>query len=419
MNFCKKCGNKLVNGSCPNCSTAYNSNTNKKKSKFIMVLILIALIIVGALFIYGKSVSKTQPEIAAEFSNAISTQNSDKLQQILYCDNQNLQINKTNANVLIDYLIKNPSVFSKINDDFKSGNYTTDNYPLSIKEVSKSFLFFPVYKVVVKPTFINVKSNFKNYKVKILDKTYDNLNETSEIGPLMPGNYNIMAELSNSYLHKSEVTDISTFDDNCPEINIFEDLKTIDIDSDIPDADLYVNNKNTGIKVKDAKNFGPLEENSVIYAVANEGGKKIISNKYTVDSESEIYINFEDARASEEDFKMELSSLLNNYSSDFAYAVNYNDFNYISSYLKEDSPIYNKQKEVVPYIYNQGITESFKSTEILNYTFNADTNSGQVTCNEIYSIAKNDNVPKYQEFKNTYTFEREYDGSLVLTDIKD
>lgn len=280
MNFCKKCGNKLVNGSCPNCSTAYNSNTNKKKSKFIMVLILIALIIVGALFIYGKSVSKTQPEIAAEFSNAISTQNSDKLQQILYCDNQNLQINKTNANVLIDYLIKNPSVFSKINDDFKSGNYTTDNYPLSIKEVSKSFLFFPVYKVVVKPTFINVKSNFKNYKVKILDKTYDNLNETSEIGPLMPGNYNIMAELSNSYLHKSEVTDISTFDDNCPEINIFEDLKTIDIDSDIPDADLYVNNKNTGIKVKDAKNFGPLEENSVIYAVANEGGKKIISNGY-------------------------------------------------------------------------------------------------------------------------------------------
>lgn len=144
-----------------------------------------------------------------------------------------------------------------------------------------------------------------------------------------------------------------------------------------------------------------------------------MSKKYTIDSSSEIYINFADAKASEDDFKTELYSLLNNYSSGFAYAVNYNDFNYISSYLKENSPIYNKQKKVVPDIYKQNITESFNSTEILNYKFNNDTNTGEVTCNEVYSIAKNNNVPKYKEFKNTYTFERNSNGLLVLTDIKD
>ena len=56
---------------------------------------------------------------------------------------------------------------------------------------------------------------------------------------------------------------------------------------------------------------------------------------------------------------------------------------------------------------------------MLNYKFDNNTNTGEVTCKEIYSIAKNNNVPKYEEFKNTYTFERNTDGTLVLTDIKD
>lgn len=419
MNFCNKCGSKLENDSCPNCSTTSNSNKNKNYFKFIIGFIVILFIVIGGIFIYGKSTSKTQSEIATDFSNAISNKNADELQEILYCDNQKLQINTTNANVLIDYFTKNPSKFSDINDNFKDGKYVDIGYPLSIKEISKKFFFFPVYKVVVKPTFMKVQCNFKNFKIKVLDQTYNDLNESTEIGPLMPGNYNITAELSNSYLNKSEVIDVNTFDNNCPEIQVFKDLKIIHIDSDIPNADLYINNKNTGVKVKSAKDFGPVEPTSTIYAISNENGQKLMSKKYTVDSSSEIYINFTDAKASEDDFKTELYSLLNNYSSGFAYAVNYNDFNYISSYLKENSPIYNKQKKVVPDIYKQNITESFNSTEILNYKFNNDTNTGEVTCNEVYSIAKNNNVPKYKEFKNTYTFERDSNGLLVLTDIKD
>lgn len=419
MNFCSKCGSRLENGSCPNCSTISNSNKNKNYFKLIIGFIIILFILIGGIFIYGKSTSKTQSEIAMDFSNAISNKNADELQEILYCDNQKLQINTTNANVLIDYFTKNPSKFSDINDNFNAGKYVDTGYPLSIKEISKKFFFFPVYKVVVKPTFMKVKCNFKNFKIKVLDQTYSDLNESTEIGPLMPGNYNITAELSNSYLNKSEVIDVNTFDNNCPNIEVFKDLKIIHIDSDIPNADLYINNKNTGIKVKDAKDFGPVDPNSTIYAISNENGQKLMSKKYTVDSSSEIYINFADAKASEDDFKTELYSLLNNYSSGFAYAVNYNDFNYIASYLKENSPIYNKQKKVVPDIYKQNITESFNSTEILNYKFNNDTNTGEVTCNEVYSIAKNNNVPKYKEFKNTYTFERNSNGLLVLTDIKD
>lgn len=424
MKFCNKCGEDLINESCPNCSATHNSKPKKKNNNLIIGVIFITVILIGGIFIFGKSTSKTQLEIATEFSNAVSTKNPDKLQQILYCKNQELKINKTNANVLIDYLTENPSMLSRIDDNFKKGNYgisdnSSDTYPISIKEISKTFFFFPVYKVVVEPTFLTINSNFKNYKVTVLDQVYDNLNKKFEIGPLMPGDYNIIAEISNSYLHKSETLNVNTFEDIYPEIDVFEDLRTVNIDSDIPDADLYVNDKNTGLKIRDAKNFGPVERTSVLHAISNKNGKNIISPKYKVYSDSHVYINFADAKALEEDFNIQLSNLLNNYCSDFAYAVNYNDFDSISSYLKRNSPIYNKQKEVVSLFYNQDIRESFKSVEILNYKFNVDTNSGEVTCKEIYSIAKDDNVAKYQQFKNTYTFEKNYNGSLVLTDIKD
>lgn len=419
MNFCNKCGSKLINNSCPNCSNQSNPNLKKKNNKYLLGFILIPFILVAGIFIYGKSTSKTPEQIASDFSNAISDKDSDNLQKILYCDNKQLEINKTNADILIDYFSKNPSELSELNDNFKNRIYFIDDFPLSIKEVSKKFLFFPVYKVVVKPSFIKVESDFENYKVRILDKTYKDSNGITEIGPLMPGMYNITGELSNSYLNKSEVVDISTFDDNYPEIQIFEDLKTIKIDSDIEDADLYVNDKNTGIKIKDAKNFGPVDSNSNIYAVTKENGKKIISNKYSVNYYDEIYIDFSATKKLEEDFKLELFDLLYNYSSGFAYAVNYDDFSYISPYLKKNSSIYKKQKNIITYFYNQNITESFKSTEMLNYKFDNNTNTGEVTCKEIYSIAKNNNVPKYEEFKNTYTFERNTDGTLVLTDIKD
>ncbi|MDM0615444.1 hypothetical protein LZD60_16320 [Clostridium perfringens] len=235
----------------------------------------------------------------------------------------------------------------------------------------------------------------------------------------MPGNYTIKSEISNSYLNKSENIEVNTFKSSNQEISIFDNFIKVNITSDIPDAELYVNNKDTGVKIKDAKTFGPIDPNSIIYGVSTDGDKKIISNKYDVNSSKNININFAEAKASEANFKKDLYVLLRNYSSDFAYAVNTNSFNYIENYLEFDSPIYKKQKKVVPEIHSKDIRENFESTEILNYTFNNDTSTGEVTCNEIYSIGKGINVPKRQEFKNTYTFKKLANGSLVLTDIKD
>lgn len=416
MNFCNKCGAKLTNGICSNCS---QHKKTKNKFKIALISLIVLLIVFLGVFFYLKSTVKSAKEIAFSFSNSISTSNADELSKILYCNDSALPINKSNSTILIDYFSKNPSNFSEINDDFKKGNYTNTDSPLSIEEVRKDFFVIPVYKLVVKPSFIKVKTDFKDAKVKICDETYGDLTKKSEIGPLMPGDYNIKAEISNSYLNKSEDIEVNTFKSPNQEISIFDKLVKVNITSDIPDAELYVNNKDTGTKIKDAKNFGPLDPNSIIYGVATEGDKKVVSNKYNIDYSNNININFADAKQSEANFKNELYMLLSSYSNDFAIAVNNNNFSYIENYIEPNSPLYSKQKKVVPEIHSKDIKESFESTEILNYTFNNDKNIGEVSCNEIYSIAKGNNVPKRQEFKNTYTFKKLDNGSLVLTDIKD
>lgn len=416
MKFCSKCGSQLVNGSCPNCS---NNKKNKRKSKIVLIISAFLIVVIGGVFFYFKFTTKDANDIANEFSNSISTSNADELSNILYCNDENLPINNSNAKVLINYFSKNPSKFSEINNDFKKGQFTNTDSPLSIEEIRKDLFFFPVYKLVINPSFIKVKTDFKDAKVKIGDKTYGDLTYKNEIGPLMPGEYDLKSEISNSYLKKSEDIDVNTFDKSTQDVDLFNKLITMHVTSDIPDAELYINNKDTGVKVKDASDFGPVDPNSMVYGVATVDGKKIVSNKYQINYDNSVNINFADAQKAEANFKSDLHSLLSNYSDAFAYAVNWNDFNYVSSYLEEGSPIYAKQKKVIPEIYSKDIRESFESTEILNYTFDNDKNIGEVTCDEIYSIAKGNNVPKRQEFKNTYTFKRLSDGSLILTDIKD
>ena len=52
MNFCNKCGSKLINGICPNCSKI---KKNKKKSKVIIISLVFIVVIFSGVFFYLKS----------------------------------------------------------------------------------------------------------------------------------------------------------------------------------------------------------------------------------------------------------------------------------------------------------------------------------------------------------------------------
>jgi len=44
--------------------------------------------------------------------------------------------------------------------------------------------------------------------------------------------------------------------DGITKLNVFEDMNRLSITSDYPDAEIFVNGKDTKVKVNDATNFG-------------------------------------------------------------------------------------------------------------------------------------------------------------------
>ncbi|MCX7883694.1 MAG: hypothetical protein N2448_01475 [Caloramator sp.] len=187
---------------------------------------------------------------------------------------------------------------------------------------------------------------------------------------------------------------------------MLNNVKYIDFDSDFQDAEIYVNNQPTGVKVQDAKMFGPLNAGTKVYAKANKNGKDLISDEYIVDDSenTQVYLSFENALYQIERMEGDIRDLIEGYAESLCNAVNYNNFSYLESYLYPGSSIYEMQKTYVPNTYNKGIREYIMSLNILSYNISEDNKTGTVTTEERYKIYNANNEESIKVFKYTYTF---------------
>ena len=123
-----------------------------------------------------------------------------------------------------------------------------------------------------------------------------------------------------------------------------------------------------------------------------------------IDGSLDIYLNYEYTKPpSSDEVKDVVSTLIYDYLSYFADAVNYNDFSYIEEYLSVGSDLYNEQKTNVPKFYEKGVSERYVNHEIINFDYNEDEGKGSVTVKEVYEIMKDDEY-KEKIFNNKYEF---------------
>lgn len=447
MNFCSKCGFKLDGQDvCPKCGFSegddtkendlneeiYNNEGHKINNKKVMVMGTFLFILLIAVGCFVKNYYSNPNLVLNEFKDSITKKNLDKLEDTLYCEDTRLKLNDENVKIMMSYFEKNPSyldeVMSSLNiqcNRIKEHNILSNTKEIFvIRKIGSKFLLFPDYRVCIHPGYINVKSKIKDVTININNKPYcrtDSNEFKKEIGPLMPGNYKLTCEFANKFIKKTSNKNIDLVRDNLKTVEeeIMPDLKYITIDSDIKNARVYNNGKDSGITVAEASKFGPVDASCIIYAVDNSSGKTFKTEGVKVLDSDNIYLSFSNAIQQENDFNNSLYTLVNSYASDFAYAVNYDNFSCIEGYLEPNSSIYNMQKKVVSEIHNSNITEDFLGLEILNYNFDKDKNQGRVTTKEMYDITRGYGNTKTQDFKNTYSFIRRPDGRLMLTSISD
>lgn len=405
--------NGVTQGSGPVYISTLNSRPAMDKSVKIGIIIGSAVAaVLLILFLIGSSLTKPS-RVVSDFQKAVSSNNAKQLSKVLYCSDKRVTIDEKSVSPLLTYFKDNPSSLNKLVQALNSqaADSKVSGSVFVLQNVGKKFLFFPDYRIVVKPAYIDVSTKISGAGFMLESKSIgksDSDNFTKEYGPYIPGEYNFTASYTGKYvsLHEPHKIDLVSADGNKQAINVFENLTYLNISCEYSDAELFVDGKDAGVQIKDSGNFGPLNSDSIVYAVAEKDGQKIKSDTYTVGQgdDSYVYLSFENSEYDLENIEGQIKDLVNEYLNNFAYAVNYGDFSMVEPYIYPGSSLYTTQSSYVPNTYKQGITENVLSYNITSCTINDDKKSGTVTTHETYEINSNGNSSQ-KSFDYKYTFQ--------------
>lgn len=312
-NFCPECGKQFDKTSQINfsditeksksifafLSKQFSSLVNKLKSektksiikskKFIVGVSAIAgvvIIIAASTIVVNKKYSPEQT--LKNFKKAIASKDISALRDTLYINNPNIKIDDASLESLINFFNNNYDVFNNtiasLHNDGEMLNLLTyegslallsDNelFALTIKEKNS---LFNKYAITVKPLFITVTSNSLNADIYINDTkqgVITNSDDSIKVGPLLPGNLDITLKAVN--LFKEELSEKLSVDPGYLaqnymlddfELNFFDDYTVLSLSSNVPEAKVFLNAKDTGMLVKEFEGgFGPVTPEDTIY----------------------------------------------------------------------------------------------------------------------------------------------------------
>ena len=481
MKFCTKCGNKVIEGTlfCTSCgndlredsttkseyevnldttnpeinydidsintesisnddmdsvtSEPYENPTENlklsKRNNLLMALFVILIVLVITTIKIGNSLSDPS-KLVTRFENDVATNNASDLSKILYSNDSRLKIDSKNISPLVSYFKSNPTYLNEVmqnlkNDsigpkDISSLNIKSD-HTLTLANAGKSFLFFPKYKINIKPSFINIKTTVKDVSFSI-DNTVigksDTDNSTKQFGPYIPGTYAILANYKNKYITLSKPYSVDLVEANgTADLSVFEDINYLNITSDQPTAEIFVNGKDTKVTINDATHFGPINSSAKIYATAKIDGKTLKSNEFlTTSDDKDVSLSFEDASNAINDIRSQLDTLLYNYASSLPISINNNDPSYIDDYVAYGSSLYNDQQSYIPKASASGVQETYNNSSIIKYNINDDNKSGTITSSESYIISIN-GTDTSKSFSYIYGFKYDDSKGYQLTSI--
>ncbi len=461
MKFCGKCGAKLENEEkfCSQCGNGLNTDEDKNKEyeKFtdddyvnessfknhneivpksnserrnlnismrtkinIMAAAIVVVLLIG-LYIIGNSLTNPA-KVVSRFENAVASGNKGEVVSTLYCDDNRLEINEKTIVPLLTYFKDNPSylntVVQGLNRDALnmsqtktlSGMSGNSKAVLTLTYSGKKFLFFPNYKIGIKPGFIQVKTSIRDVVftlngTKIGQSDVKNFNK--EFGPFIPGKYTLLADYKGKFTSLSDDPhDINFIEGSSDKVTVeaFTNVNYVNVKSDNPETKIFVNGKDTGVKVADGSNFGPLNNNTKIYGMVTKDGKLLKSNEETVDQgDKDVYLNFSQAESNVKSQENQVHNLVYWYTYYFTRAVNTNNFMMLEGFLYPGSQVYDEQKSYIPSTYSKGIKEEIKSFNVISYTLSEDNKSGTANTEEVYNIYDN-GKSSIKTFKYRYTF---------------
>lgn len=346
--FCSKCGQEVLIQSSP-AKTApteiilqgqglSNNITTQEKQVHIqkvsnkstktrkLVAVILGIVLVLAIFSYNIGASLlSRNKVVEKFNQALASKNSSQLAKYIVSSDIKQKIDAKVISGLLNYIDENPSYINEITKSIEKQSLNialppslksssknlfindksdiNDTYDLfTLKKQGKTWLFYDKYVFELKSIYVTVQTNYKDTQIFIDDNlvcTADKPDYEKEIGPYIPGLYKIKAILKGEHvtLEKSVDLDLVRIDMTNKNqvikfVELYLDGYKLSVDSDYKDAKLFVNGKDTGLLIKDAKDFGPVSKDGSVKLSAQKDFPwgVIKSEEITLDGDRSVFL---------------------------------------------------------------------------------------------------------------------------------
>lgn len=228
------------------------------KNKFYLVILctiifIFSLALVG--FFIGRS-STSLDRTLDNFASAVKSLDESKLRKIVL-DNDK-KVKKELLKPLINYYDGNSLKIEATVNKLKNTGESDD-----FRLIKKDYFIFSKYYLQIKKYKVTLNSNFSEgmFYLSLNDDKMDseNINKIKSgesIINVYPGVYTIKGNLPSDYCEIQTSKDTLIMSDKIENLDF--NAIYFSIESDFNDADIYINNEETNIKVSDNKKIGPI-----------------------------------------------------------------------------------------------------------------------------------------------------------------
>ena len=444
VKFCRKCGKKIIYNEDENNDALENEikEENEVKDKYIkenkkLPIILIILLVVFILcfggFEFTSRVIFSSNKLINKFEESCNNNDIDQLKEILISEKTGNILNENEIENLVGYFKENPSELSEVCNDLKSQSIIGSNKKsIYIRKANSILGQVGKKEIVLKPVDIKIYVPKDNIKISIDDKEYTSEGkEYININSLYIGKYNIKAEYTNSFRNLEENIDIKiNYNDYQSEYSVFDDIKTLTIDTEYSDAYVILNGENTGKTVAELNyTLYPMKSDDKVSLEYTKDNKTFNSKSKLVSSNDYLYFNsIEDLdnyliqesfiKSFENNLERSVRELMQEYSQNFAYAINNNNFENIAYILYPGSNIYNIQQDYINKMSLKDYYISFISLSTTDIKYDDSSKSGSVNTKEVYDTYLDG---EYKRLEQNYVYSFKYNDnekSYQITDIK-
>ena len=275
--------------------------SGKKPNKKIAVillsvvgLILICAIVAGALLLGQQKPSK----VVDKFEAAVKKSNVATVQKLLVSNDPSFVIEKEDVKRLVEYLKDERNVLDSLVDELYKSSLDAENGELTNTHTSLLTLvkdtsgWRDTYKIAVEPYYVYIYTNQKGVNIaldgQVLTTSKTNY-YTKLVGPLMPGSYTFDVNFESEYASVSTTKKVDLPDDLDDEIDLSLDADYVYLDSNYPEAMLYVNGKETNLTIDEAYPFGPvaIDGSMTLQAKLETEWGELKSEEFTIVEENE------------------------------------------------------------------------------------------------------------------------------------